>query len=521
MKQIAILFIFLLCTKTPLFCQGFDYFFKTIGADTINTFLRAGISVEDGFLAVGTYTSVSHKALYLHKIDLEGRSIGTQILRAFDLEQHLSMSTGDLLIRLNNDFLIAYNKSTEEKSIDIGIIKFDKEGEILWEREFGDERDQTPFVLLETKDGGFIVGGLEAYVPNVTPFQYWTMYVVKADSLGNQQWEQRYTLDEGNNSFIFDIIETLDGGYLLGGYGHVEEDFAGAYQQEAYVVKIDSLGNAQWEKSYGTLDWDDSAVGVYQCPDSTYLLYGSEGGRESMFNYLMFRHIDQGGNTLEENTYEEWYTTGTWRLFPLEDGGFLGFANHRLKKNAPVRPRMMRLTPYGRDTLWTKVIDYLPGMENLGIRDVDQTNDGGYIITGFRTSPFPQFGWVLKVDSLGNGCFEFGCDSSTITHIEEFPKSEQKRFSLYPNPTQGEVTVQFYSPFEGGEGDVGETLKESELVVRDVSGKVLKKMDLVEIENGSFENFRFLSVDDLEAGIYFVDWQLNGKSLGVEKLVVY
>ncbi|MEZ4884753.1 MAG: T9SS type A sorting domain-containing protein [Chitinophagales bacterium] len=496
------------------------YFFKTVGNDSINTFLRAGISVEDGFLAVGTYNSVSHKALYVHKIDLEGKALWTQILRTFDLEQHLSMNTGDLLIDFNDNFLLAYNQHEEDNSRNIGVIKFDSRGQVLWEKQYGDIRNQNPHILLRTKDGGFIVGGLEAYVPDVTPFQYWTMYVVKADSLGNQQWEQRYTLDEGNSSLTVDIIETLDGGYLLGGYGHLEEDFAGAYQREAYVVKIDSLGNAQWERNYGTLDWDDSGVGVYQYPDSTYLLYGQEGGAESIFSYLMFRHIDQNGNTLEENTYEERYTYA-WKMYPLEDGGFLGVTFERIRENDRLRPRLMRFTPYCRDTLWTKVIDYLPEEENLGIRDVDQTKDGGFIITGFRTSPFPQFGWVLKVDSLGNGCFEFGCDSSTITHIEEIPKSERKRFSLYPNPTQGEVTVQFYSPFEGGEGDVRETLKESELVVRDVSGKVLKKMDLVEIENGSFQNFRFLSVDDLEAGIYFVDWQLEGKSLGVEKLVVY
>ncbi len=502
MQKTILLFFLLLIS--PIVCsQDFNYFFKTISNDSVNLFSFASLPIEDGYFVVGPYTTNTQSGIYLQKLDEDGNSDWAIKLDEQSVDNPPSMNTGSLLIPFGDNFLLAYNKRTENNSTDIGMIQFDSEGEILWQTKYGDERKQNPHILLGTKDGGFIVGGYESYVSGITPFQYWTMYVVKADSLGNQQWEQRYTLDEGNSSLTVDIIETLDGGYLLGGYGHLEEDFAGAYQQEAYVVKIDSLGSAEWERNYGTLEWDDSGVNVYQYPDSTYLLYGSEGARESMFNYLMFRHIDQEGNTLEENTYEEWYTTGTWRLFPLEDGGFLGFANHRLKKNAPVRPRMMRFTPYCRDTLWTKVIDYLPEEENLGIRDVDQTNDGGFIITGFRSSPFPQFGWVLKVDSLGNGCLEFGCDSSTITHIEEIPQSEQKRFSLYPNPTNDYFTIDL----NGIDAD-----EDTRLDILNMSGQVLS--------SAKIDHLEVISTSDLESGIYFIRLHINGKLIESDKLVI-
>ncbi len=511
-KIIYTIYLFLFLSNHTLSSQ--NYFLKTVGNDTINTFLKAGLVIEDGYLAIGTYASHSHKALYVVKLDAKGDSVWLKVLHTTSLEKNLSMNTGHLFIQLKNQpqhFLVAYNKTIGD-DINIGLIKFDISGEIMWHKDYGNEYQQAPYQVLQTQDKGFIIVGTQLDRKTSNSFSF--AHIVKIDSLGNQEWEQTYTLDERQGSVAYNIIETLDGGYLIGGYGHRLELIAEwdppiyDYDTEGYLVKIDAIGNVEWEQSYGT-EWDDSGLDVLQYPDSTYLVHGRKGADHSIYNYLTFRHIDPRGKTISETTYNEWTTGIVYSdLYPTDDGGFLGMAFVKFTETNFVRPRLMRFTPYCKDTLWTKVLNVEP-TQDLGLRDVERTPDSGFLLVGFRFMPNPQFGWVLKTDSLGNSCFEFGCDS-LFTNIEEISKSEQKLFSLFPNPTKGEVTISFSHDI-----DVREVLKESELMVLDVTGQVVRRLDLNGLKFRSTFN-----VEGLKTGVYFVDWRVGGKNLGVEKLVV-
>ncbi|MEZ5145905.1 MAG: hypothetical protein R2759_02160 [Bacteroidales bacterium] len=81
--------------------------------------------------------------------------------------------------------------------------------------------------------------------------------LLKTDSLGNYQWHQLYGgywAEHGTN-----VIETPDGGYLLGGYfwkpGY-------DHSQDAMLIKTDSLGNEEWTNYYGNPDVDDD---IWHC----------------------------------------------------------------------------------------------------------------------------------------------------------------------------------------------------------------------------------------------------------------
>ena len=80
-------------------------------------------------------------------------------------------------------------------------------------------------------------------------------------------WSQTY--GGTHHDVAWDVVETGDGGYALAGY--TESFGAGGY--DAWLVKTDSLGNMEWNKTYGGTH-HDVAYGMVETGDGGYALAG-------------------------------------------------------------------------------------------------------------------------------------------------------------------------------------------------------------------------------------------------------
>ena len=140
---------------------------------------------------------------------------------------------------------------------DYWIVKTDSLGNKQWDKDFGGINDEQLYSLQQTADGGYILGGLSSSGISGDKTQatwglvdYW---IVKTDSLGNKQWDK----DFGgiSSDFLSTIQQTADGGYILGGcsYSGIGGDKTQASwgDRDYWVVKIDALGNKQWDKDFG------------------------------------------------------------------------------------------------------------------------------------------------------------------------------------------------------------------------------------------------------------------------------
>ncbi len=85
-------------------------------------------------------------------------------------------------------------------------------------------------------------------------------WIIKLDSLGQKQWEKRYG---GNGRENFETaLQTPDGGFLLA--GNTDSDSSRdidsrpfpLYSTDGWVVKIDAQGNTRWGKRLGGLGFD-------------------------------------------------------------------------------------------------------------------------------------------------------------------------------------------------------------------------------------------------------------------------
>jgi alpha-tubulin suppressor-like RCC1 family protein len=161
----------------------------------------------------------------------------------------------------------------------------------------------------------------------------------------NAQLTYQKTLGGNQQDIAKSIQKTTDNGYIIAG----ETENFGAGDFDVFLTKVDSNGTALWSKAYGSTG-KEYAHSLKQTFDGGYVVVGQK-----------------------ERT-----TQGTWDIF------------------------MLRVNSNG-DTLWTKTY----GGTNVNDLDigysVDQTTDGGFIVTGHTWSYGLAFGdiYLLKTDSTG------------------------------------------------------------------------------------------------------------------------
>ncbi|MEO8088582.1 MAG: T9SS type A sorting domain-containing protein, partial [Bacteroidota bacterium] len=102
-------------------------------------------------------------------------------------------------------------------------------------------------------------------------------WLLKIDSLWNIQWQRRYggTQNEGfSNSFELGNGNLLLAGGSTSNDGDVNSHIGlGSGDYDYWVIETDSVGNLIWEKSYGGIR-DDNPWKSIQLHDGTYLLSG-------------------------------------------------------------------------------------------------------------------------------------------------------------------------------------------------------------------------------------------------------
>ena len=92
-------------------------------------------------------------------------------------------------------------------------------------------------------------------------------YMIKTDSNGNMLWEKKF--GEKGDDIVYSVQQTSDSGYLLAGCTSSK----GAGMGDVYLIKTNSNGSMMWEKTFGGGD-DDGAYSVQQTSDGGYILAG-------------------------------------------------------------------------------------------------------------------------------------------------------------------------------------------------------------------------------------------------------
>jgi len=195
----------------------------------------------------------------------------------------LPQSDGSYLIGSTSDSNISGDKTQNSKgSTDYWLVKLNSQGNVLWDKTIGGSSDEQLRTLNLTKDGGYIIGGI-----SVSPISgdktdtsrgYSDYWVVKLNSNAEIIWDKTIGGDYVDKLIALD--ET-DDGYILGGHSssarNTGEKTEGRRGIKAYsdywVVKIDTSGNVQWNKTIGGSN-DEHLYGIKEIKKNKYIMAG-------------------------------------------------------------------------------------------------------------------------------------------------------------------------------------------------------------------------------------------------------
>jgi len=148
---------------------------------------------------------------------------------------------------------------------------------IEWQRNYGGSNDDVFNSIQNTSDGGYILAGNTSSTDfNVTKnhgkIDFW---VVKQNSNGGIEWQKSYGGSGNDNAYS--IIQTSDGGYVVVGSttskdGDISKnDWPNV--ESFWIIKLDAKGNIQWNKCFDG-NHTDIAYSVTEAHDSGYVVAG-------------------------------------------------------------------------------------------------------------------------------------------------------------------------------------------------------------------------------------------------------
>ncbi|MFH1321231.1 MAG: T9SS type A sorting domain-containing protein [Bacteroidota bacterium] len=221
------------------------------------------------------------------------------------------------------------------------------------------------------------------------------VYLIKTDADGNTLWSKTYGGSSGDAAWS--VQQTYDGGYIIAG---VTESFYP--NKDVYVIKTDSNGAKQWSKIYGG-SGDDVGMSVQQTIDGGYVVAGTTLSFGAGGDDIYLIKTDAGGDTLWTKTYGGTTEDRGFSVQQTTDGGYI-ITGSTSSFGAGNRDFYLIKTDASGNVLWTKTYG---GNEFGKCNTVKQTDDGGYILAG-KTLSFglwpgvaPDI-YVVKTDTVGD-----------------------------------------------------------------------------------------------------------------------
>ena len=240
-----------------------------------------------------------------------------------------------------------------------------------WSRTYGGTNEDRAFASVQTADGGYALAGFtESFGTGSAD-----AWLVKIDASGNMMWSKTY----GGTGYdvALSLVQTGDGGYALA--GHTDSFGAGNY--DFWLVKTDSSGNMMWSKTYGGTGWED-AYALVQTVDGGYALAGITGSSGSGNYDAWLVKTDSAGNMQWNKTYGGTGEDGAYSLVQAGDCGY-GLAGYTYSFGAGSADFWLVKTDSAGNMQWNKTCGGT-GWELAG--SVVQTVDGGYALAGFTNS---------------------------------------------------------------------------------------------------------------------------------------
>ena len=158
-------------------------------------------------------------------------------------------------------------------------------------------------------DGGYIVGGSSQSFSDVLEAR-----LVRLTSMGDTLWTKSYG-GAGQYWIGEQVKQTNDGGFLICGFTDATD------LEDAFALKTDSIGNELWRNTYGIAGLQDVFTDIEPATDG-YVLSGGTILSETNIDFLVVK-IDLTGSAVWTTRFGSLFKEPTASILALDDGKLL------------------------------------------------------------------------------------------------------------------------------------------------------------------------------------------------------
>jgi hypothetical protein len=301
---------------------------------------------------------------------------------------------------------------------------------IEWSKCYGGMKNDFPGALIPAADGGYIMTGMTQSSDGDVTANHgnYDLWVVKLRANGSIEWQKTYggSADDAGSS----IIQVFDGGYIIAGStASIDGDLKGIRTSDSsssvWILKIDSIGNIQWQKTFGG-SIGDGAVQIINGGEGELIVLGiTESGDGDIHNYhgnvdISLFALSTSGLLKWEQTYGGSNDDEANAIIRTSDGGY-AIAGYTYSTDGDATARK-------RDTtgdVWLVKVNAIGNIEwqktygGSGFEDANgiiENSDGSFTLAGFTTSKDGDVSflhsnyyadvWIVGADKIGNILWE-------------------------------------------------------------------------------------------------------------------
>lgn len=312
--------------------------------------------------------------------------------------------------------------SKKSESDDGVIVKYDKNNKIEWQNYYSVENTSSFESVVEISDGYIAVGYI--HLPNIDEIDFkgglTDAIVVKYDKNGKMLWQKNY----GGSSadYFYDVLDTLDGGYIVVGQTNSTDmdgiTLNGSYYHDGIIIKFNKDEKIEWQKSFGGSK-DDLFNSITETLDGGYVAVGSsyssniDGITSKGENDAIVVKYDKNGNIIWKKNYGGSKDDSFEAVSSPSDGGVIVVGHFNsgnvdgIKNNGYIDAVIVKYDKDG-NIVWQN--NYGGSNEDL-FEGVIETTDGGYVaVGGISSSNIEGIQYtgsftdtiVVKYDNIGN-----------------------------------------------------------------------------------------------------------------------
>ncbi len=293
---------------------------KTYGASSSDSVNSIQQTSDGGYIVAGSTESFGEGYIdvWVLKLDSNGEVLWLKTYGAVGDDYANSVQqTSD-----GGYIIVGYTSSFGVGDLDVWVLKLRSDGSVDWQKRYdGSGGDDYANSVQQTSDGGYIIAGYTSPLGNSRGGDAW---VLKLQSNGDVLWQKTYGNEREDTALA--IQQTVDGGYIVAGYTHPSpSDPRLYYRYIAWVIKLGQQGDVLWQNNY-EVDFDTFANSIQQTPDGGFIVAGKTGGAEgSFFKALVIKLNPDGdvdwGKTYTNDRNDGWNDANT--IQQTSDGGYV------------------------------------------------------------------------------------------------------------------------------------------------------------------------------------------------------